>query len=83
MKTTTAARVPLPLVPPGPGPVGLDDRLCRPRVRRLDPGRQARAHTDAHNPGPRRLLPAAALPLRAAKHPAGSIARLFAPETLS
>ena len=85
MKTTTATLVPLPLVPPAPGPIRFGALLRRPphpAVRRLAPELRARAQTDAHNPGPQRLLPAAALTLRPAHHPAGSIARLFAPETL-
>ena len=93
MKTTTAAAaaaaaalVPLPLVPPAPGPIALGDRLRRPGLRRLDPQLRPRAQAEAprlRDPGPQRRLPAAALTLRAAHHPAGSIARLFAPETLS
>ncbi len=71
-----AALVPLPLVPRSAGPIR------RPAFRRGGPHVRARAQTDAPDPGPQRLLPAAPLPPRTALHPAGSAVRLFAPETL-
>ena len=49
METTTTALVPLPLVPPAPGPIDLDGLLRRlhlPTVRRLYPELQTRAEAD-------------------------------------
>jgi hypothetical protein len=84
MKTTTTALVPLPPVPPAPGPIGPGDRLRRPGLRPLGsllrPRVQAQARTSP-DPGPQRLLPAAALPRRAGQGPAGPIPRPFPPET--
>jgi hypothetical protein len=85
--TTTAALVPLPLVPPGPGPIRLGARLRRrPHAagRSLAPEPPARADPAApvpRHPQSQPLPPAVDRPRPDVAGPRAPIARLLAPET--